>query len=117
MKKKILFILILVYLCSACAPSPEAIQKAIEETQKAAITNTPVIKSTPTQTPLPTSTPRPTITLTPNPNYILETGFCIMGIGIDEINGNPADEPGCASQQREQVYLDLFTSVENLFPK
>jgi hypothetical protein len=53
-------LILIVCLLSACAPSPEAIQKAIAETQ-AAWTPT----STSSSTPKPTLTPLPTITSTP----------------------------------------------------
>ena len=60
MKKSGFVVVLLVIVISSCAPSPEAIEKAIAQTQAA---YTP----TPTLTPTSTNTPTPTITITPSP--------------------------------------------------
>ncbi len=109
--KRFILIFIIGLIIAGCAPSPEAIQKAIEETQKASITNTPIFTETPTQTPMPTKTPKPTITLTPEPNYVLETGFCIMMVKESEIVGDPNNEPGCGVQERQPVFLGPFDQM------
>lgn len=58
--KKIITVCLLVFILSACGPSPEQVQKALEETQAAA--------ATATFTPAPaTSTPEPSATPT-DPN-------------------------------------------------
>lgn len=69
--KKVLCILALTVILAGCAPSPEAIEKALAQTQTAIAllsTNTPTITNTPTETstPTPTNTPEPTFTPTPD---------------------------------------------------
>lgn len=56
----------LVLVIASCSPSPEAIQKAIEQTQ-AAYTSTPTLTPTVTNTPTLTYTPTATFTVTPSP--------------------------------------------------
>lgn len=69
--KKVLYILALTVILAGCAPSPEAIERALAQTQTAIAllsTNTPTITNTPTETstPTPTITPEPTFTPTPD---------------------------------------------------
>jgi len=106
--KKIIMLICL--LLAACSPSPESIQKAIEQTQAAIPTSTPQ----PTNTPQPT--PKPTKEIkTPVPNYYIETGFCVLSVG--KIEGDFTDVPGCGVQEREQVFLLSNQSLDITFNK
>jgi hypothetical protein len=62
--KKLTFLVALVVLLSACAPSADAVQTAIAETQAAVST------ATASATPSPTNTLTPTITLAPTPTAL-----------------------------------------------
>lgn len=53
--KKLFFFLVTIILLTACAPSPEAIQKAMIQTQAAIPTSTPTSTPTPTATSIPLS--------------------------------------------------------------
>lgn len=120
--KKLFLIAALLFLLSACSPinNPEYI--ALESTNTSLLQTiadlnnqvatiraaTPVVKViTPTTRPAQriTNTPARKITNTPAPNYIIETGFCIMSIG--PLNSDPESVPGCSRQSREQVYLHI----------
>ena len=67
--KKILVMCIFSVLLFSCSPSPEIIQEAIEQTQNAALEDTPVATNTvePTLTLEPTFTPTSTLTPTSEP--------------------------------------------------
>jgi hypothetical protein len=83
-----------------------------------AITSTPLKPTatiTPTFTLTPTKTLVPTKTPTPQPNYILETGFCIMR--VDPGTQDPKTVSGCGQQTREQVYLDDSIEITVSFNK
>ena len=64
MKKFSIVLIFLFFLLSGCTPPEEVKQISIEETQFAAVTNTPASTNTPapTNTPTPTNTPQPTYT-------------------------------------------------------
>lgn len=90
--KKILLVFVALLALSACAPSPEAIQTAVAQTQSAW---TPI----PTQTPYPTYTPAPTVfatristrivqklvTATPRPDFTLVHEFTGTGKGTTDL--------------------------------
>jgi len=115
MKKSMIFVFILlVCFVSSCSPSPEAIQKAIEQTQTAM--PAPTLAPTATQMPTPTQRPAvhiPTATPFPTEKYVIEYGFCIMGVSIG--NSDPANVPGCGSTEREQVDLDAYHEIHVTF--
>lgn len=99
MQKSFILIFFSIFLFG-CSPSPEAIQKALDETQTAISLLTPTQTSTPviTNTPIPTNTPQPTNTpeptLTPTPDLRI-------------VNGDPLDFiPQIADLPKEsQFYL------------
>lgn len=77
--KNFIALILFVFILSACGPSPEQVQKAIEETQQAdqktqvagivaSTQNAPTATATktkaPTRTPVPTKTPKPSATPT-----------------------------------------------------
>jgi hypothetical protein len=75
-------------------------------TQAAKPTNTPRPTSThgPTNTAKPTQ--RPTITPIPKTTYILETGWCMLDVSIDEVSGkDPKTVQWCNLDARKQVEL------------
>lgn len=120
--KKVFCLLFFGLLVASCSPSPEDIQKAIEQTNEAFPTHT----IEPSETIEPTKTNTPTITLTSTPKlselvamtltatnampetttYIFEAGFCIMSVNVEDIDGIPNDEPGCVLSMREQIELE-----------
>ena len=69
MLKKGLIVLVLVFFAAACAPSAEAVQEAIRQTQMAAPSAVPTLPSTeaPTLPPAPTTAPTAAPTLPPAP--------------------------------------------------
>jgi hypothetical protein len=78
MKIKIPLNSLLFFLLTACAPSQEAIQKAVSETLSAILTPTPSAQSTQTQTLhqtviVVTSTPTPSLTKTPFVHIVTST--------------------------------------------
>lgn len=98
--EKYFVLIILAFFLFGCSPSPEAIQKALDETQTAislltpTLTPTPLMTNTPTptNTPIPTNTPEPTLTPTPD---------------LRIVNGDPLDFiPQIADLPKEsQFYL------------
>jgi len=76
-------ILLTVIFFSACAPSEQAIQTTMAETQQAIPTDTPVPPTvTPTSTQTPTPSPTPTITITPSPLPTFDSSVgCTDAIG------------------------------------
>jgi len=82
-------------------------------TQAALSTNTP----RPTNTAKPTH--RPTATPLPKTTYILETGWCMLDVGIDEVSGkDPKTVQWCNVDAREQIKLAdneyMTLTLENL---
>ena len=61
LKKLFLIVFVTVFLLSGCAPSEEAIQRAIAQTQASLPTSTQIPTQKPTTTPAPSSTPEETI--------------------------------------------------------
>jgi len=72
--KNFIIVLVAYFLLSACAPSAEAIQKAIDQTQAAmptlTFTSTSTFTPRPTYTPNPTFTPYPTLTPYPTNTFL-----------------------------------------------
>lgn len=95
MTKACVLLIALLCLLVACGPSPQAIQAALEQTEAARPTATPI---PPTSTTMPSDTPAPTATLTLEPTR----AYCAM------------EE---ASEVREQLlplmdeYLAIFESA------
>lgn len=133
MKRFLLSMVCLVFL-AGCAPSSEAIQHAIEQTQAAMPTPTSL---PPTYTPIPTTTETPQSTVTETPQstvtetpiitieptgsgqmtYILETGFCLVSISQDDIVkrgylNHPEDYPGCKLLERTRVTLSKGQEIK-----
>lgn len=96
-----------------------AITKIVEldATNQVLQKNIPTVTNTPPPKPTPKPTIKPTITPTSGPNYILENGFCIMGIPDSEINGNPADTAGCGVQERKQIHLGQYENITMTFTR
>lgn len=105
--KKLFSIFFIGLFIVGCAPSAEAIQNAIEETQQAeqaAIVEAPNKIPSPTSTPSPTNTPSP-----PKTTYIASGGECL---GWDYLPpGNPLDYEHCDVEEKEQVQLSSGESV------
>ena len=103
------FVILIIFLLTACNPSDNTIQTALSETQTAVPT------STPTSTPLPatsTHTPSPTITLTPTvtplPAEITDDrGVSMVLVPAGEFTMGSKD--GYDDEQPiHQVYLNAF---------
>jgi len=113
-------LVLIVCLLAACAPSPQAIQTAIAQTQAA---QTPI----PTIIPIATNTIQPTLppTRTPIPptrtpvkaTFILESGWCLLDAGdfgnIDPktVQNRPGGINICQLEKREQVQIALGYAV------
>jgi hypothetical protein len=93
--KKLSFLLVAIILLTACAPSPEVIQKAIAKTQTALPTNTP------TPTPIHTPTPIPLSEINLD-NILLLPGDLPEGYIVEPITGeNPVG--GLATGEEKRV--------------
>jgi len=59
------------------------------------------------------TTHRPTITSIPKTTYILETGWCMLDVSIDEVSGkDPKTVQWCNLDAREQIELALGQYME-----
>ena len=124
MKSVYSLILFAVFLAScSTTPSGNVIGTAVAQTLAAQITSTntnvpatntpeptliPSITNTlqPTKTNTPKPTQRPTYTPIPKTTYILETGWCMLDVSIDEVNGkDPKTIQWCNLDARKQIEL------------
>lgn len=104
--KKLLICFVCLCFLTACSPRPLPTELPTE---------TPKVE--PTKTSIPKkSQPRPTARILPTatPNYVLETGWCIMAVEYQE-GTNPSKESGCGPDEREQIHLLDVESVELTF--
>ena len=120
LKNKFAILILAVFLLAACAPSSQAIQTAIAQTE-AAWTPTPTSTYSATFTPQPTSTPTlqpipPTKTEVPKQTYILETGWCLFDAGdFGNVDPKTVQNYGiniCQLEKREQIQIAPNYQVE-----
>jgi hypothetical protein len=123
--KSVYYLVVLAILLASCSTAPPegAINTAVAQTIAAQPTSTtppdtdtpePTVTNTllptetstpkPTNTKVPTQTP--TITPLPKTTYILETGWCMLDVSIDEVSGkDPKTVQWCKLDARKQVEL------------
>jgi len=127
--KYIITLLALLALLVSCSPSPEQIERAIEQTQVAkeesytstisntntpSATDTPTVTNSPTVTNTlkPTNTPKPTNTQTPpKETYIVTTGECLGYKDRYIPTGDPVGFEYCEIDQRKQTPLSSGDTV------
>jgi hypothetical protein len=138
--RSVYYLVLFATLIASCstAPSESLINTAVAQTIAAQITstntvapatNTPEPSLTPPNTSLPTQKPtntstvtptqRPTNTPIPKTTYILETGWCMLSVSIDEVSGkDPKTVQWCNLNKRKQVELAqneyLTITLDNL---
>ena len=106
MIKKGLILLVLLIFTAACAPSAEAVQEAIRQTQAAAPTAIPTLAPTTAPTPLPSPTAAPTLPPVPTTPLVDASFPALLGHAEDLPSGYKLGSLG-------SIPDDRFTWITN----